>query len=280
MNGRVFTRRRLLRTAGASVVLGLGGCLKQNGDTSDDSQPNGFAPQNTSSKNNGSATKSGSATQTVDESSFPTRPTRGVSVPLAPTNVVYDWYRNREARFADARGKKQYKKAHIKGAVLSPAPNGQTSNDPVENWPKSDRIVTYCRCPHHLSSLRAATLINQGYERVYALDKGFDHWSEKGYPVAGSNVETQPKVRTITGATDPKFAGKTAWAFHHDSGQREATGIEQNGHYTLNLPFYDVTDDSMIEIKTPGYTIEKSLGVLTRGSVTPTGTLSMNTRRP
>lgn len=271
MNSRVCTRRRLLRTAGASVVLGLSGCLNQNG-SSGGSQSDGFAPTNTST----SPKTNNSSTQTVAESSFSTFPTNGVSVPLVPTTVAYNWYRNREARFADARSEAAYKKSHIKGAAFSPATKGLPSNDPAENWPKSDRIVTYCRCPHHLSSLRAANLINQGYKRVYALDKGFDDWIEQGYPVAGADIKTQPKVRTITGATNPKFAGETAWAFHHDSGQREATSIQQNGKYTLNLPFYDVTDDSMIEIKTPGYTIEKSLGALTSGSITPTGSLSIN----
>ncbi|RRJ29119.1 rhodanese-like domain-containing protein [Halocatena pleomorpha] len=274
MNGRAFTRRRLIQLAGTSVAVGISGCL-----ASDDGESGaeGYAPQSATQTNETMSAmgNESSSTTPVNEDSFKTRPTRGVSVPLVPTDVAYRWYRNREARFVDARNG-GYEESHISGAVRSPAPNGQANSDPVENWPKSDRIVTYCRCPHHMSSLRAANLINQGYERVYALDKGFDDWIAKGHPIAGSNVDKQPNRQTITGTTAPKFAGETAWAFHRQSEQQEATGIKKNGQYVLNLPFYDVTADSMIEIKTPGYTIEESLGKLTSTTITPSGTLSQN----
>ncbi len=280
MNGRAFTRRRLIQLAGASVVVGISGCL-----TSDDggsSDADGYAPQSpdptaTTNESMSANSNEGSSTTPVDESSFKTLPTEsGVSVPLVPIDIAYDWYRKQEARFADARSETGYEKSHIDGAVFSPAEDGQANNDPIENWPKSDRIITYCACPHHLSSLRAASLINEGYERVYALDEGYREWVNRNYPVAGSETNNQPEIRSIAGATDPKFGGESAWAFHRQSGQREATAIEGNGEYTLDLPFYDVTDDSLIEIETPEYTIEEPLGALTRGTVTPSGSLSVN----
>jgi rhodanese-related sulfurtransferase len=238
MNSRPLTRRRLLQVSGASLLFGSAGCLSQG-------------------------------------SSFETLSMKGESIPLVPTDTAYDWFSKDEARFADTRSKTAYKYAHIKEAAWSPAPNGQRKNDPVEEWSKSTKIITYCACPHHLSSLRAANLIKQGYENVYALDKGIQHWVKKGHPIAGRQTKQLPEIKTIVGATDPQYAGKTAWAYHRASGQREATGIESNGHYRLDLPFYDVTGQSMIEVVTPGYTIEKPLAELVRGKITAKGTLSM-----
>ena len=91
----------------------------------------------------------------------------------------------------------------------------------------------------------------------------------------GTKTEQLPELKTIIGATDPKYAGETAWAYHRASGQREATEIEPNGHYRLDLPFYEVTGESLIEVVTPGYSIEKPLSLLTRGKITPKGTLSL-----
>lgn len=238
MNSRPLTRRRLLQVTGASLLTGFAGCLGQG-------------------------------------SSFEALSVKGTSVPLVPNDIAYDWYTENKARFADARGKTAYSYAHIKGAVWSPAPTGQPRNDPVEAWSKSTKIVTYCACPHHLSSLRAANLIKQGYENVYALDKGVIPWIKHNRPVAGTQTGQIPKIRTIVGATDPKYAGETAWAYHRASGQREASDIERNGHYRLDLPFYDVTGQSLIEVVTPAYTIEKPLSVLMRGKILPGGTLSI-----
>lgn len=252
--------------AGTTLVFGASGCLTNEGTSSSNPKQVDGYPQ----KQNNSTTAI-----SADTSSFPVRPTNGIEVPLAPIDVVHNWYVRHEARFADARGETQYKKAHIKGAVLSPAAEGQTQNDPAEQWPKSDRIITYCACPHHLSSLRAANLINQGYEEVYALDDGFLAWMDKNYPVEGSQATQQPKMRYIAGSTDPQYAGESVWAYHRPSGQREATQIKSKGNYRIQLPFYDVSGDSPIEIETPGYTIEKSLSALTSKKITPNGTLSV-----
>lgn len=240
MNSRPLTRRRLLQVSGASLLIGSSGCLGLGGS-----------------------------------SSFETLPMKGESIPLVPTDTAYDWYTKDKARFVDARGKAAYQYTHIKEAVLSPAPNGRMQNDPVEGWPKSTKIITYCACPHHLSSLRAANLIKQGYKNVYALDKGIRHWMKMGHPIAGTRTKQLPEIKTIVGATDPQYASDTAWAYHRASGQREATGIESNGDYRLDLPFYDVTGQSPIEVVTPSYTIEKPLSKLMRGKITAKGRLSL-----
>lgn len=252
--------------AGASLVIGTSGCLGREGQTTKDPKQVDGYPQ----RSNNSTTAI-----SADTNSFPTRPTKGTQVPLVPIDVAYNWYVRHEARFADARDETQYKKAHIKGAVLSPAPEGQTQNDPAEQWPKKDRIITYCACPHHLSSLRAANLMDQGYENVYALDDGFLTWMDQNHPVEGSQATQQPKMSVIVGSVDPQYAGEDVWAYHRASGQREATQIKEKGNYRLQLPFYDVSGDSKIEIETPAYTIKKSLSALTSKNITPDGTLSV-----
>ena len=205
--------------------------------------------------------------RTVDTDSFERITVDGTDVPLAPIDVTYYWYRLRDARFADTRGESSYKKSHVLGAVLSPAPDGREA-DPVEQWSKEDRIVCYCGCPHHLSSLRAAELIRDGYENVYVIDEGFWEWHDRGYPMAGSEISTQPAVHRIRGRTDTQYAGETAWAWHERSGQREATEIGDRGEYLLELRFSDVSLDSPIRIETPEYDVRAPLRILVSGTVT------------
>lgn len=203
----------------------------------------------------------------VDPGSFPRLTVKSVEIPLVPVDVAYYWHQRREARFADARGERSYELSHILGAVLSPAPDGG-NGDPVQSWPKDDRVVCYCGCPHHLSSLRAATLIEQGYLDVFVIDQGFWEWRERGFPIAGRAVLTQPETYEITGQTDPRYAGYTVWAWHEPSGQREATTIGGNGTYVLKLRFTGVSLDSKILIETPEYRVRDALRTFLRGTVT------------
>lgn len=162
-------------------------------------------------------------------------------MPLAPISATYYWYARHEARFADARSQAQYERSHVLGAVLSPATNGGSNPDPVEDWPKEDRIVCYCGCPHHLSSMRAAALISNGYENIFVIDGGFWAWQDRGYPMAGSETTSRPKLRTIRGRTRPEFAGRTAWVPHEPTDQCEATAIASGGSYHLEIIFVDIT---------------------------------------
>lgn len=210
----------------------------------------------------------------VDAGSFERIRVDGTAVPLVPIDVAYYWYARREARFADARGRGQYDSGHVYGAVLSTAPDGLAENDPVEAWSKSDRIVCYCGCPHHLSSMRAAALLDDGYENVFVIDEGFWEWHDRNYPMAGSQVEERRSSISIVGQTRSRFAGRDAWAFHDATDQREATRIDADGRYRLDLHFSDVTPDSIIRVKTPAYSLEKPLGDLLRGSIAVDGRLT------
>ncbi|UPV99745.1 rhodanese-like domain-containing protein [Halorussus gelatinilyticus] len=206
--------------------------------------------------------------RSIDTSSFGTVKENGVEVPLAPIDVAHYWYKRGEARFADARGKKSYKESHIYGAVLSQASKKRRADaDPVMDWPKDDRIVCYCGCPHHLSSIRASQLINAGYKNVYVIDEGFWKWHKKGYPMRGNNVTSKPKSWVISGETATSLAGENAWARHRPSGQVESTDISDAGSYELHLKFHEVGPDSTIEVETPSYTVEGKLKDLATGTV-------------
>lgn len=202
----------------------------------------------------------------VDPDSFETEPRNGENVPLAPVEATYYWYARGEARFVDARGQGQYDTARVYGAVSSPA-NNTMSDDPVESWPVDDRIVCYCGCPHHLSTIRAADLMDQGYTEVYVIDEGFGEWTNREFPVAGEAVSSRPARRTIEGRVDARFAGDTAWARHAASNQMEATEIASDGRFSLHLYFSGVTDDAQITIETPAYRTTAPLGDLTSGTV-------------
>jgi rhodanese-related sulfurtransferase len=231
--------RRTFLAAGAVSVAGLSGCLGLGG---------------------GSGSKS--------EEGFETKKQNGEQVPLAPLSVTHKWYKQDKAKFVDARGKKQYEMSHIRGAVLSPAPNGQSKNDPVASWPKDQRIVCYCGCPHHLSSMRAAQLLKNGYENVYVIDEGFWAWHEKGYPIKGQNTSYNPTAYVIDGFADPAFVGETAWARHFETGQKEATDILNDGSYSMHIKFHDVTPDSVITVLTPAYEVEGTIAELSSRVIT------------
>ncbi|MFC6989597.1 rhodanese-like domain-containing protein [Haloplanus sp. GCM10025708] len=230
-------RRTILRTAGGALLAGSAGCLGGSGGSD-----HAFSEYET---------------VTVD----------GVDVPLAPMADVHRWYENRDLHLADARSRAAYERSHIEGAVWSPAPDGREGDDPASAWDPASLVVCYCGCPHHLSSMRAASLIDAGYERVAALDEGYWAWKDAGHPIAGSEASIEPPVRVVRGRTDPQFAGESAWARHDPSGQMEATAIADDGSYELHLRFAGVSDASPVRITTPTYEIERSLSALTTGVV-------------
>lgn len=219
-----MNRRTFLRTGVASGVAATAGCL--GGDE---------APE--------AANEYGYETTTTDD---------GQEVPLVPIDDAIEWYREDDATvFADARSPTAYQRAHIAGSVLSPAPDGRAENDPLVDRSTDTRIVTYCGCPHHLSAMRGATLIENGYVHTYAIDEGFGAWVDRGYPLEGEAVEQRPDVYEIHGRTDASHAGEYAWARHDPTGQREAVPIDESGRFELELRFYDITRDSVIRLTTP-----------------------------
>lgn len=230
-----------------------------NGDYPTDEAPgDGFPP----------AVPEPPAPPDVDESALPTKSVNGESVTLAPIDAVVKWYQRAEARFVDARGLTQYTRAHIYGSVLSTAQKASNGGG-IDDWATDDRIVTYCGCPHHLSSLRAAGLQKAGYETVYAIDEGFGAWADRGYPMAGTafGTESQGAVSewTIEGAVDERYAGEYAWA--EADRQYEAAPIRSDGGFTLHLTFSDVTSETAVRVSTPAFTVTRPLGDLVSGVV-------------
>jgi rhodanese-related sulfurtransferase len=209
----------------------------------------------------------------IDTDSFDTISVGDFEIPLVPVDVAYYWYARGEARFVDSRSESEYQVSHVFGSVLSPA-GDHSEPDPVYDWPKDDRVVTYCDCPHHLASMRAGDLLNRGWENVYAIDEGFGEWRERNYPLAGSDTDRVPTVWTIEGTTDELYGGQTAWARHLDSDQKEGTEISSDGSYELHVKFVDVTANSEIRIETPAYSVTGTLGEFANGFVTADGELT------
>lgn len=204
----------------------------------------------------------------IDASSLPTKSVNGESVKLAPIDAVVKWYRRAEARFVDARGRNQYTRSHVYGSVLSTAQKASDGGG-IDDWATDDRVVTYCGCPHHLSSLRAAGLQKAGYENVYAIDEGYGEWMEQEYPMAGTafGTESQSAVSewTIEGVVDDRYAGEYAWA--EADRQYEAAPIQGDGGFTLHLKFADVTSETAVRVSTPAFTVTRPLGDLVSGVV-------------
>lgn len=268
-------RRAVLSVTGAALT-GLPGCLGGTSSTGPPSNDDGLPRDESPADGYPPVFDNPPDPRVIDPASFETTRVDPqlydsigsiVEVPLAPIDVVYYWYARQEARFVDARGQHSYERSHIYGAVLSPAPDGR-EDDPVAEWPQTDRIVCYCGCPHHLSSIRAATMLDNGYEAVYVIDEGFWEWHDRNYPMAGTEITDQPDLRVVEGIADPAYAGAAAWAHHPPTGQREGTMITADGTYRLELRFADVTDTSMVVVKTPAYRIAAPLRSLTREPVT------------
>lgn len=304
------TRRHVLAAVGAGAATALAGCSSSNEDTE---SPENSTTQSTTAESNVTTESTTQQAQSaaegprngddlpadpkpkdgyppefdatleernVDPSSFETTTRNGIEVSLVPIDVAYYWFVRGEARFADTRSASEYEQSHVLGAVNSPAGDGEENpGDPVIEWATDDRIVTYCACPHHLSTLRAASLQEKGYTKVYAIDEGYTEWQNRSYPMAGEQPAKQAKVWTIAGDTSQNHAGATAWAYHTDSDQKEATTINEDGSYELHLKFVDVTGDSEIRVETPGYTVTDTLNALTEGRVSSEGTIVSADRR-
>ncbi|MFC6734570.1 rhodanese-like domain-containing protein [Haladaptatus sp. GCM10025707] len=227
-------------------------------DLPDDQTPDdGYPPQFSSTHEE----------RTINVNSYDTLDREGIDVPLAPIEDVYYWYTRGEARFVDARPEIAWERSRIFGAVWSPAPDGRDA-DPVVQWPKADRIVCYCGCPHTMASIRAASLISDGYENVYVIDEGFWEWQGLEYPMAGTQVEARPLLRGIQGQTPQQFAGELAWVRHLPTGQVEVAPISNDGTFELDFRFSDINDRSVLVVETPAFRVTDRVSVLTSAVVT------------
>jgi rhodanese-related sulfurtransferase len=252
--------RRSFLASTTATATALPGCLG-GGSESEESDPDaGYPPE--------SADTATPEPRDVDTSSFETLPVGDVEVPLVPVDVAHYWFRDRAARFVDARGERQYEDSHVTGAVLSTArrvENWQESRDDVTTgWDEGGRIVCYCGCPHHLSSLRAGEFMTKGHGDVYAIDEGFFEWRDQGYPVTSADANQQSFH--IEGRTDPTDAGGYAWASHTTTDQQEAAPIQADGSYQMTLHFSDLTPTDPVQ--TPSYGLTAPVAELADSVVT------------
>lgn len=277
-------KRRTFAAGASGVLAGLAGCLADTSGT-DDTPSDESTTSSTETTTASSSTTATSPDLPADVDGYPdsvdakpedrrietsdldTVEENGVEVPLLPVEDAYVWWAYRRARFADARGPEQYENSHIVGSVLSPAPEDmRDSSDPVLKWGKRDRIVCYCGCPHHLSSIRASYLIENGYENVYVIDEGFFEWRDLDYPVTGGDGDIREFV--VEGRVDARYAGENAWVRPVDSEQLESTNVQADGSFALHCKFVDVTADTRLTVSTPAWTKTGTVRALTDGILT------------
>ncbi|MCU4753979.1 rhodanese-like domain-containing protein [Halobacteria archaeon AArc-curdl1] len=232
-------RRELVAVAGSLSLGGLAGCLGGFDDESSNDWP----------------------------SSYDTANYEDVTVPLVPLEDAFEWYEAGDTRYVDTRGPGQYASAHIAGAVLSSAPDGE-EDDPTEDWGLDTRIVTYCDCPHSLATMRASRLRQAGFESVYALDDGFPAWRDAGHPVETDEGADSVATYEIVGRSSPDHAEEYVWLSTVDGAQREITQVQADGSYELTVRFSGVDRDTVLALEAPEYELEATLEELTAGVVT------------
>jgi rhodanese-related sulfurtransferase len=245
-------RRQFLAAGAAATTVSVAGCF---GD--DESTADGYGPEPDSEPEE----------RSIDTDSYETYSVNGIDVPLAPLEDVSYWYERQEARMVDTRGEDQYDDLRITGAAFSSAPDG-VSNDPVDDWPEDARIVTYCVCPHDLAGMRAASLMEAGYENVYALDEGLEAWVNSGYPIEGEQATQSLTAYRIEGRSDPAYAGEHVRVETVEEDRSELSAVESDGSYELTIHFTGIEDDSLLRIDAPDYTRELTLEEATSDVIT------------
>lgn len=181
-------RRAILRTVGLCTAVATAGCL--GGDSAGDGEePSGTdddAGYDIDTDGSDAADAGDEPVEAANEFDYETMTVEGIEVPLVPNDDAFEWFGDPETVFVDTRTREEYERARIAGAVFSPAPDGLSSDDPVDELSTDTRIVTYCACPRTLAGLRAASLLRDGYEHTYALAQGIPRWDEAGYPIETS----------------------------------------------------------------------------------------------
>lgn len=202
----------------------------------------------------------------ADPAEYDTKAVDGYDVPLAPLEDVYGSYQNDDDLLVlDARSPIAYTQGHIEDAELSPA-GAPDFDHPTTDVAKDRRIVTYCTCPHSLSTARAAELYDEGFETVYAIDEGFGPWVENGYPTAGGG-DARPVSYAIEGRTDPTDAGEHVWLREPETQQQYADTIDDDGTWAMHFEFVQVDDETTAVLELPDHTIERTLGELSSRTI-------------
>lgn len=81
----------------------------------------------------------------------------------------------------DARPPSDYVKGHIAGAISVPFYEVDAYAPQI---PKERYVVTYCACPHAISSQARDAFRRLGYPRAAVLDEGVTIWQQRGYPMS------------------------------------------------------------------------------------------------
>ncbi|ELZ10942.1 hypothetical protein C479_09033 [Halovivax asiaticus JCM 14624] len=238
-----MNRRAYLAATGVTTVsVFLGGCLSDD----EDRPPH-------------------PGTTLDDPSEYDVSPTGGYNVPLAPVTDVYGSYLDDDLLVLDARSEAAYSRSRVEEAKLSPA-GAPDFDHPTADVATDRRIVTYCGCPHHLSTARAAELYDEGFETVYAIDEGFGGWTDNGYPTAGSGT-AKPVSYVVEGNTDAADAGEQVWLREPETRQQYVARIKSNGTWAMHFEFVEVDDDTLAVLELPNGTIERTLGDLSSETV-------------
>ena len=140
----------------------------------------------------------------------------------------------------DVRGKISYDEGHIKTSLSKPLPMDAKN---LVNIPKDAHIITYCGCPHHLSSIAAEQLSKMGYKDVHVLDEGYWYWKDHKYPLEiSASVLAKLTEMSVAGVLmkNGKPLGNTdIYMKHIKSGQLEAEKTDPNGKYKMNFHLYN-----------------------------------------
>jgi rhodanese-related sulfurtransferase len=203
----------------------------------------------------------------TDESEFEMNTYRGIDVPLVPATTARYWYHEQKARFVDARSNNAYQSSHIPGALSSPAGSGRGA-DTVDQFDETARIVTYCGCPHHLSSHRAMELYKTGHTAVFAIDEGFGVWTERGYAATGADSSLSQSWK-LQGQVSTEHAGEIATVKRPGDEQLlYAKPIAPDGTFSLTVKAIDVDEETVVLVNTPAGTHRATVGKLASETIT------------
>lgn len=149
---------------------------------------------------------------------------------------------NQKVYVFDVRDKLSYDQAHIKGAVSTPIPITITSAA-LKSVPLNAQLVTYCGCPHHLSSIGAEQLEKIGYKNVKVLDEGFWYWKDNKLPIVeaknNNNKISKLVVEGILKKESRPVKNTDIYLRHIKTGQMEATRTDDKGYYKMSFHLYN-----------------------------------------
>ena len=126
---------------------------------------------------------------------------------IIPMDELKGWVEgNKKFLLFDARDRKSYNQAHIRGAVLpfsddffkqqelyqqgivQALPDREKAlAEGMQKYPKGTRIITYCNSNCGASASLLFALRKLGFTNIRSMEDGIQEWQKKGYPVAGNS---------------------------------------------------------------------------------------------